>query len=125
MDLLLSVPHGLSACWALTSVKIKTDRRVNFFNKVSLGKDAFMRFDRPHPNTPYDYHHINIAKKYSGINDPHLQISERQFYVRYISFCLKCFFSGISNFPGVLAFDVHTPGCDSHVSRRFRYLRNN
>lgn len=81
MDLLLSVPRGLTSCWFFTSTKIKKDGRVNFFNKASLGKDAFMRFDRPHPNTPFDYHHINIAKKYSGINDPHLQISEARFRV--------------------------------------------
>lgn len=81
MDFMWNIPRGFATCYCLTSVKIKKDGRVEFLNKLALGRDAFLRVDRPHPDTPFNYHHININQDYSGIPDPHTKISRTEFDV--------------------------------------------
>lgn len=81
MDFMWNIPRGFAICWCLTSFKIRWDGRVRLYNKWALGKEAFIRFDGPHPKTPFNYHHINIEGEYSGIPDPHTRLTEGQFNV--------------------------------------------
>jgi hypothetical protein len=32
------------------------------------------RVDNPHLNTKYDFHHMNINKRMSGVKDPHIKL---------------------------------------------------
>lgn len=56
-------------------IKFKSEGRWAIYSKEFLkGKDAFIRFDRPHGES-VPYNHININSKVSGVADPHIPLS--------------------------------------------------
>lgn len=82
MDFVWCVPRGITASWVLNKAVLKGDCRVRLYNRaLGGGRDAFFRTDLPHPNTPYNFHHLNINGRFSGVRDPHTMICCCTFFV--------------------------------------------
>lgn len=79
------IRRGFAISWILTSVVPRSNGTVRIFSRA-LGRDAFIRSDRPHRGARY--YHINTNSAYSGVRDPHSRISMIQFIVRFIVYII-------------------------------------